>query len=90
MLQQQQPKDYVIATGSTYSLKQFVEQAFAYFNLDWRDHVRSDPDLYRPSELRRGQAYPARAAAQLGWSASLHMPDVVKTMCQAEAVEKAV
>jgi GDPmannose 4,6-dehydratase len=90
MLQQEQPADYVIATGRTYSLKQFVEQAFAHFGLDWRDHVLSNHELFRPSELRRGEANPGRAESQLGWKASYAMPDVVRMMCATEAGEKAV
>ncbi len=89
MLQQEQPADYVIATGQTYSLRQFAEQAFIYFGLDWQEHVLSNSELFRPSELRRGQANPRRAEMQLGWKASYAMPEVVQMMCAAEAGKKA-
>jgi GDPmannose 4,6-dehydratase len=83
MLQQDRPGDYVVATGRTESLAYFVEAAFRHFGLQWKDHVDHDPSLLRPSEILRGVADPARAAAVLGWSASHDIDGVVSAMCEA-------
>jgi GDPmannose 4,6-dehydratase len=84
MLQQEQPDDYVIATGETNSLKEFVETAFSYVGLDWREHVEIDNSLLRPTDLMVGKANPARARAKLGWQAQYRMRDVVAMMVQVE------
>jgi len=83
MLQQDVPTDFVIATGESHSLEEFVAQAFAIAGLDWRDHVSIDPRLFRPTDLETSRADPSRAANILGWQASSHMPDVVKLMMAA-------
>ena len=80
MLRQPEPDDYVIATGETRPLKDFVAQAFTAAGLDWREHVESDPALLRPTDLLRGTANPARAAEKLGWRAKWKMNDVVHAM----------
>ncbi len=80
MLQQAQPDDYVVATGQTNRLQDFVEAAFAGVGLDWREHVVADPGLARPNELRTSEANPAKAQAQLGWKAKHAMQDVVQLM----------
>jgi GDPmannose 4,6-dehydratase len=86
MLQQDQPDDYVIATGESYSLESFVAQAFNYFNLDWQDHVITDPSLLRPTDLAISKGNPAKAKVKLGWKAQYKMPDIVKMMIEAIAV----
>jgi GDPmannose 4,6-dehydratase len=83
MLQQREPRDYVIATGETYPLQAFVERAFERVGLDWRRHVRVDPGLARPSDPRVSRGNPHRAANELGWSARSRMPDVVDAMIAA-------
>lgn len=80
MLQQQEPTDFVIATGQSHSLEEFVSQAFAIAGLDWQNHVTSDPALFRPTDIETSRADPSLAADILGWSASYRMPDVVKHM----------
>ena len=80
MLRQPEPDDYVIATGETRPLKDFVAQAFQEVGLDWRDHVESDPTLLRPTDLKCGTANPAKATAKLGWRANWKMNDVVRAM----------
>jgi len=80
MLQQEKPDDFVIATGHTFSLEQFVEQAFSAVGLDWRKHVVSDTSMLRPAEIMVVKAAPSKAKRQLGWEASLVMPDVVRLM----------
>lgn len=84
MLQADEPKDFVIATGEANTLSAFCRAAFAEFGLDAHDHVVSDPSLRRPSDIRFGVGDPARAAAELGWTAGLKMHDVVRAMVHAE------
>ena len=84
MLQLKQPQDFVIATGETRALKEFVAMAFSAVGLDWQGHVRIDPTYLRPTDLRMGRAKPTRAKEVLGWSASLKMDDVVAKMVKAE------
>ena len=85
MLQQPAPRDFVIATGESHSLEQFVAEAFSLLGLDWREHVDTDPKLFRPTDLARSEANPARAARELGWRATFRMPDVVRAMVAAES-----
>lgn len=80
MLQQPAPEDFVIATGESSKLEDFVTIAFAHFGLDWKDHVDIDETLFRPSDLKLSRANPARAHQQLGWTASMRMADVVRAM----------
>lgn len=84
MLRQQQPDDFVIATGETHSLQDFVAESFAAVNLNWREHVDSDPALMRPTDLAVSRADPSRAQEQLGWQAQTRMSDVVRNMVDAE------
>ncbi|MBP8788760.1 MAG: GDP-mannose 4,6-dehydratase [Moraxellaceae bacterium] len=84
MLGQQQPDDFVIATGKTHSLQDFVAESFAAVNLNWREHVDSDPALMRPTDLAVSRADPSRAQEQLGWQAQTRMSDVVRNMVDAE------
>jgi GDPmannose 4,6-dehydratase len=84
MLEQSKPDDFVIATGNTRPLRDFVEVAFNQVGLDWRDHTVVDQSLFRPTDLSVGKANPAKAASQLGWKASFHMEDVARMMVQEE------
>lgn len=84
MLQQAQPDDYVIATGVTHSLQDFLEIAFRLVDLDYRDWVISEPSLFRPTDLNVGRANPRKAKEKLNWQAKLKMPDVVKGMIDAK------
>jgi GDPmannose 4,6-dehydratase len=83
MLQADKPQDLVIATGHTHALKDFVEHVFKAAGLDWRAHVKSNPALYRPSEIMVNRADPARARAALGWQAQTLMPQVAARMVEA-------
>lgn len=89
MLQQDTPDDFIIATGVTQSLRDFVEATFAELGLDWQRHVRSDPTLLRPSDLLVSRADPSKAARELGWRATVDMRGVVRRMVQAESDEAA-
>ncbi|MBO1057695.1 MAG: GDP-mannose 4,6-dehydratase [Dolichospermum sp. JUN01] len=85
MLQQSQPDDYVIATGESTSLEDFVAAAFVSVDLDWHDHVVVDSDLFRPTDLAVGKGNPSKAKKQLGWEARYKMQDVVKMMVDARS-----
>ena len=84
MMQRDEPQDFVIATGHTYSLKAFVEETFSALKLDWRDHVDTDLSLMRPADLSISRADPSRAKEELGWEAALCMPDVIRLMIEAD------
>lgn len=85
MLQPNVPDDYVIATGAACSLEVFVAAAYAYFELDWRDHVDVDERLFRPAEIARGFGDAGKARDVLGWQAATRMPEVVHRMAEAKA-----
>jgi GDPmannose 4,6-dehydratase len=80
MLQQEQPDDYVIATGESYTLEDFVSETFAAVGLEWQAHVSIEQSLFRPTDLAVGLGNPAKAKLKLGWEAKYQMPDVVKMM----------
>ena len=82
MMQQDQPDDYIIATGEANSLQDFVAESFAIVDLDWREHVGSDPTLFRPTDLAWSLGNPEKAARRLGWRASTHMRGVVAHMME--------
>ena len=83
MLHQDQPQDFVIATGKTVSLEYFVERTFAYFGLNWQQFVVSDPSLMRPADIRFGKANPEAAKRLLGWEAKINVDGVIEKMCEA-------
>ncbi|MGD1712749.1 GDP-mannose 4,6-dehydratase [Dapis sp. BLCC M172] len=80
MLQQDEADDYVIATGETYPLQNFVVEAFNSVGLNWQDYVEVDESLYRPTDISIGRANPIKAEQKLGWKANYKMPDVVRMM----------
>jgi len=80
MLAQQEPADFVIATGATSSLREFVSQAFAHAGLDWKDHVAVDSNLLRPSDIQRSQGNPEKSRRILGWNATSTLADVTRMM----------
>jgi GDPmannose 4,6-dehydratase len=82
MLQQDKPQDFVIATGTTISLKEFVKAAFDQAGLNWKDHVIEDPSLFRPTDLAIGRADPSKAMKEFGWKASTTGIEVVQKMYQ--------
>jgi GDPmannose 4,6-dehydratase len=81
MLQQDQPDDFIVATGRTEALGYFVEQTFRYFGLDPAQHVEIDSHLLRPSDIRVGRADPSKAARVLGWKASRDIDGIIAAMC---------
>lgn len=84
MLQQPAPADYVIATGETHKVQEFVELAFAHVGLDWRDFVVSDPALLRPAEVDLLMGDAAKARRELGWQPTVSFPDLVRLMVDAD------
>ena len=84
MLQSLKPEDYVIATGESNSLKDFIKTTFDYLNLSFDDHVISDESLVRPSDLKMGRGDPSKAERKLGWKATSKMKDVIEKMIDFE------
>ena len=84
MLQQETPDDLVFGTGETHSVREFVEQAFTYVNLDWRDYVAFDSRYFRPTEVEHLQADPSAAKRRLGWEARVRFRDLVRIMVDAD------
>lgn len=80
MLQQNNPDDYVIATGVSNKLETFVQTAFATLNLDWQEHVVVDESLLRPTDINFGKGNPDKARNELGWQAQIHMNEIIKMM----------
>jgi len=84
MLQQAKPDDYVVATGETHSVREFLEAAFAHAGLDWRKHVEIDPNYYRPTEVDLLVGDASKAKKQLGWEPKTKFNDLVKLMVDAD------
>lgn len=84
MLQQEKADDFIVATGEANSLEEFVRCSFEGLGLDWRNHVETNPALFRPADLLWSQGNASRAKSVLGWQASSKMRDVVKKMIDAE------
>jgi GDPmannose 4,6-dehydratase len=84
MLQEDEPDDYVIATGETHSVREFCERAFAHVGLDDRDHVEIDPRYYRPAEVDLLQGDASKARRALGWVPKLTFGGLVAGMIDAE------
>jgi GDPmannose 4,6-dehydratase len=84
ILEQPAPEDYIIATGQSHTLTQFVATAFNLIGKDWREHVTVDQHLIRPTDIARNKVDPSKAAAGLGWKARHHMGEVISLMLEAE------
>jgi len=84
MLQQEASDDYVIATGETNKLEDFVHTVFSSLGLDWKEHVAVNHELFRPADILISRADPERAARKLGWRAQYRMRDVAKMMVEGE------
>jgi GDPmannose 4,6-dehydratase len=84
MLQRDEPKDYVIGTGETHTVQEFVEAAFACAGLDWRQYVVIDPKLVRPAEVDLLISNPRRAREDLGWRPKVSFPELVRMMVDAD------
>ena len=84
MLQQDSPGDLVFGTGDTHSVREFVEEAFGYVNLDWREYVAVDDRCLRPTGVPLLRADPAEAKRQLGWEAQVEFRRLVWIMMDAD------
>jgi GDPmannose 4,6-dehydratase len=84
MLQQDAPDDYVVATGETHSVEEFVDEAFAYLGLDWRQYVVQDPRFYRPAEVDLLVGDPTKAGHKLGWEPAVDFRQLVRLMVDAD------
>ena len=83
MLQQESPSDYVLATGTTHKLSEFLESAFQYFDLDYQKYVRVNQKFIRPNEPQKLCGDSSKARNHLGWKPSLSFSELVLEMCQA-------
>ena len=84
MLQQDQPDDYVIATGVTHAVREFCDVAFSHVGLDYRDHVEVDPQFFRPAEIHLLQGDFSKAREKLGWEYNLTFEDLVREMVDSD------
>jgi GDPmannose 4,6-dehydratase len=84
MLQQDSADDYVLATGETHSVQEFLEEAFTYAGLDWREHVKIDPRYFRPAEVDILIGDYSKAREKLGWEPAVRFGDLVRMMVDAD------
>ena len=80
MMQAGEPDDYVIATGETHSIREFLDEAFGLLDLDWPEHIDIDPRYYRPAEVDLLQGDASKARRQLGWEPTVTFKELVKLM----------
>ena len=80
MLQAKKPDDFIIATGETNSLKNFVKLAFDYFGLNYKDHLKYDETLLRPSDVHYSSLDPSKIKKELGWEAETDFKNIIRKM----------
>jgi GDPmannose 4,6-dehydratase len=83
ILQHDRPDDFVVATGRSHSLREFVDRTFAAVGIAARDHVDTDPGLIRPTDIITSAADPAKARAELGWEARADLDGIVHCLVAA-------
>jgi GDPmannose 4,6-dehydratase len=84
ILQQESPSDYVLGTGESHTIREFLDEAFGYVNLDWRDYVELDPRYLRPAEVEFLLADASRAEKELGWEPKIRFKELVRIMVDAD------
>ena len=84
MLQAEKPDDYVVATGETHSVREFLELAFTQAGLDWNNHLATDPRYFRPAEVDSLVGDSSKARRLLGWEPKTRFADLVKLMVDAD------
>ena len=84
ILQQESPEDYVIGTGETHSVKEFLEEVFNYMGLDWKEYVEIDSRYFRPTEVELLLADASKAKRELGWSPRITFKELVKIMVDSD------
>jgi len=82
MLQKPKPDDYVVATGETHTVREFVKLAFSYAGLDWKKYVKNDKNLFRPAEVHELKGDYSKAKRVLGWKPSVTFKELVKMMVE--------
>jgi GDPmannose 4,6-dehydratase len=80
ILQQDKPDDFVVATGESYSVKEFVQRVFGQLDMDWEEHVLIDPRYFRPTEVEYLHGDPTKAKTVLGWSPKVSFAELVQRM----------
>jgi len=84
MLQQEDPDDFVVATGASHSVREFLDEAFGYLELDWNEHVKFDPRYLRPTEVHVLHGDAAKARSLLGWTPKVTMRELCRMMVDAD------
>jgi len=84
MLQQDKPDDYVMGTGECHSVQEFLEEAFSYVKLDWKEYVKIDSSYFRPTEVDNLRADSSKAKKQLQWNPKVKFKDLVRIMVDAD------
>jgi GDPmannose 4,6-dehydratase len=84
MLQQPEPEDFVIATGETHSVREFLDETFGYLDLDWKDYVEIDPRYFRPAEVDLLIGDSSRARQKLGWEPKVSFRQLVRMMVDSD------
>ncbi|MEN6309202.1 MAG: GDP-mannose 4,6-dehydratase [Anaerohalosphaeraceae bacterium] len=84
MLQQDKPDDYVVATGETYSVRQFLDEVFGHLNLDWQQYVAIDPKYFRPTEVDLLLGNPAKAKKLLNWQPKVNFNQLAQMMTESD------
>jgi GDPmannose 4,6-dehydratase len=84
MLQQDEPKDYVVGTGTTHSVRELCQLAFGYLDLDWEEYVVVDPEFYRPAEVDLLVSDPTKVREELGWEPKVSFDELIQMMVEAD------
>ncbi len=84
MLQQDKPEDFVIATGETHSVKEFLQEAFSYVGLDWKKYVKIDPKYFRPTEVEYLLGNSSKARRMLKWKPKVNFKQLVRMMVDSD------
>jgi GDPmannose 4,6-dehydratase len=84
MLQADEPEDYVLATGETHTVEEFLEEAFTYAGLDWRNYVKTDPRYFRPAEVDLLIGDYSKAKEKLHWEPTVRFQELVRMMVDAD------
>ena len=84
MLQQEKPEDYVIGTGETHSVEEFLQEAFGYAGLDYKEHARIDQRYFRPTEVEELMADAGKARKAFGWEPKIRFKELVRIMVDAD------
>jgi GDPmannose 4,6-dehydratase len=87
MLQSDQPQDYVVATGTSYSVRDFVQISFEHLGLDWEKYVKFDEGYLRPTEVNDLIGDASKANQELGWTAKVHTPELARLMVDADVAQ---